>query len=176
MLGWAGAVGCAALGTALGLWLRERRFLRYRTLEAYMEALGRMQLLLEQERPSLPDLLCLCASYVPHGAGREEAAGRLMRASENLLRDPLAGLSDAYVHACLQIPIAWEQTEERSVLENLFSQLGNGSAIMRQQSVISCMKRLKPIAESARAEAEKSGILCAQIGALLGLMAGIALW
>lgn len=176
MLGVAGALGCVALGTALGSWLRERRLARFHMLSALTEVLNGMRLLLEQERPSIPDLLCLSASWASAGSGSDEVARRLMLASEALIRDPFLSLGEAYQLACAQIPAPWEQAEERAIMENLFAQLGSGTASMREQAAAACLRRLKPLMETARTEAEKGGKLCMQLGILLGLMAGIALW
>ena len=46
----------------------------------------------------------------------------------------------------------------------------------RAQAAAACLRRLKPLAQAAREGAEASGKLCMQLGVLLGLMAGIALW
>ena len=56
MLGAAGALCCLAAGTAIGSWMSERRMARWRMLNALTDALGGMRLLLEQERPALPEL------------------------------------------------------------------------------------------------------------------------
>jgi len=176
MLGAAGAAACLALGTALGSWLRERRMLRFQMISAMMDALGGMRLFLEQERPALPELLSLSATCASGNTGGDLTARRLMLVSEALVRDPMLSLSDAYARACAQIPTPWEQADERAVLETLFAQLGSGTAAMREQAVSACLRRLKPIAQSAQTEAENGGKLCMQLGMLLGLMCGILLW
>lgn len=176
MLGAAGALCCLAAGTALGSWLRERRLCRLHMLRAETEALSGMRLLLEQERPALPELLSACATYVSGEAGAESVARRLMLTSETLVREPLIGLDMAYAQACARIPAPWEQAEERAAMEMLFAQLGSGTAAMRQQAAASCLRRLKPLVEAAQTEAETGGRLCMQMGMLLGLMAGIVLW
>ena len=88
--------------------------------------------------------------------------------SNPIYRDEMAALC--------RLPLPWEQLEERSAMETLFRQLGSGTAAMREQAAAACLRRLKPLAERAEEEAEKAGRLCMQLGMLLGLMAGIALW
>ncbi len=176
MLGAAGALCCLTAGTALGGWMRDRRMCRLRMLRAEMEALGGMRLLLEQERPAMPDLLLACAGYAPGGPGGDVVAKRLTLAAQALLREPLSGLAGAYAQACAQAPAPWERIEERAAMEMLFRQLGSGSAAMREQAAAACARRLKPLEEAARDEAETGGRLCVQLGVLLGLMAGILLW
>lgn len=176
MLGAAGALCCLAVGTALGSWLRERRLARFHMLRAETEALGGMRLLLEQERPAMPELLSVCATYASGGMGAEIVARRLMLTSEIIVQEPLLGLPAAYAQACAVLPAQWEQAEERAAMEMLFQQLGSGTAAMREQAAASCLRRLKPIVEIAQREAETGGKLCMQLGMLLGLMAGIALW
>ena len=61
-------------------------------------------------------------------------------------------------------------------MEMLFRQLGSGTAAMREQAAAACIRRLRPLEEAARKEAEQGGKLCMQLGLLLGLMAGIAVW
>ena len=176
MLGAAGALSCVAAGTALGVWLRGRKQARFRMLQAQTEALGGMRLLLEQERPALPELLTDCAGYVSIGKGAEEVARRLMITAETLNLDPLCGLTHAYREACIQVPMPWEQAEERLAMEALFRQLGCGTASMREQAVAACIRRIRPLLEAAQTEAVTGGRLCMQLGLLVGLMAGIALW
>ena len=176
MLGCAGALCCLAGGTALGSWMRDRRLSRWRMLQAQLDMLSGMRLLLEQERPALPELLLQCAGYAGAGMGADQAAQRLVTAANLLLQSPLQGVSSAYHSACIQIPAEWEKTEEQTILEQLFRQLGSGTAAMREQAVASCIRRLRPLEETARREAERGGKLCMQLGLLLGLMAGIAVW
>ena len=47
---------------------------------------------------------------------------------------------------------------------------------LRAQAAAACLRRLRPLEEDARREAEKGGGLVMRLGLLLGLMAGIALW
>lgn len=176
MLGYAGALCCLAGGTALGSWMRDRRLSRWRMLQAQLDMLGGMRLLLEQERPALPELLLQCAGYAGKGIGAEQAAQRLSAAAQMLLQSPMEGIAGAYLSACMQIPADWEKTEERAAMEQLFQQLGSGTAAMREQAVAACIRRLRPLEETARREAEQGGRLCMQLGLLLGLMAGIAVW
>ena len=176
MLGATGALVCVAAGTALGGWLRERRLARWRMLRALTEMLGFMRLMIAEERPALPDLLAQCAASAGMSPGSSEAARRFLLTSEELVRNPLSGLGCAYAKACAQVPVPWEQIEEKQALENLFAQLGSGTASMREQAVATCLRRLRPLMDGAQQEAERGGRLCMQLGALLGLMAGIALW
>ena len=176
MLGAAGALCCLAAGTAIGSWMGERRMARWRMISAYADALGGMRLLLEQERPALPELLSDCAGYIAHGSGAEEAAKRLRLTARFLEQQPLLQVSDAYASACAKVYAPWEKPEEYAAMEMLFRQLGLGTAAMREQAAAACIRRLRPLAEDARKEAEKGGKLCMQLGILLGLMAGIALW
>ncbi len=85
-------------------------------------------------------------------------------------------LGDAYAQASAHIPIPWEKAEEREAMRALFLQLGSGTAAMRAQAAAACLRRLRPLEEDARREAEKGGGLVMRLGLLLGLMAGIALW
>ena len=176
MLGAAGALCCLTAGAALGSWLREKRILRFSMLQAEVEMLGGMRLLLEQERPAIPELLSACATYASGGGGAEIAARRWMLVSELIVTEPLLGLSAAYARACARIPAPWEQAEEKAALEMLFLQAGSGTAAMREQAAAACLRRLRPIAEAAQHEAQRGGRLCMQLGVLLGLMLGIALW
>ena len=176
MLGAAGALLCLACGMAAGSWMRERRMERWRMLSAYMEAIGGMRVLLEQERPSLPDLLESAAECISSGTGAQQAAQRLKYMAHSIALQPLMSVSDAYASACCKFAAPWEKQEECAAMERLFRQLGSGTASMREQAAAACLRRLKPLEEAARAEAEKGGKLCMQLGMLLGLMAGIALW
>lgn len=176
MLGAAGALCCAAAGMALGSWMREKRMARFCMLQAMTEALGGMRLLLEQERPALPDLFMQGAQYAGRGQGAQQTADRLKRTAEHLMGNALLSVSEAYARACVEYPAPWERAEEKAALEMLFFQLGSGTAAMREQAAASCIRRLRPIVEAARQEAETGGRLCMQLGLLLGLMAGIALW
>ena len=176
MLGAAGALCCLAAGTAAGSWMRERRLARWRMLHGEIDALSGMRILLEQERPALPELLEECAGYVSCGSGAEQVVQRLRLAAGILVEEPLLGTGDAYALACARTYAPWEKQEERMAMEMLFRQLGTGTASMREQAAASCLRRLRPLAEEARTEAEKGGRLCMQLGLLLGVMAGIALW
>lgn len=176
MLGAAGALCCFAGGTAIGFWMRERRLARLRMLHAQEDALGCMRMLLEQERPPLPELLRACAAGLSGAQGARQAAQRFRLAAERLEADPLSGAAGAYAAACAQIEAPWERAEERAAMELLFRQIGSGTASVREQCAAACLRRIRPLAERARTEAESGGRLCMQLGALLGLMAGIALW
>ena len=176
MLGAAGALCCLAAGTAAGSWLKMRRLTRLNMLRAALEALNAMRLLLETERLALPELLEKAAEYAGNGEGAEIVGKRFCLAAKQLRNDPLSGVPAAYASACAGSAAPWEQPEERAALESLFAHLGSGTAAMREQAAAACIRRLKPIYEKAQAEAEKSGRLCIQLGMLLGLMAGIALW
>lgn len=176
MLGAAGALCCLAAGTALGSWMRIRRMSRLNMLQSELDMLNAMRLMLEEERPALPELLDACAAYAGTGEGAQMAEKRWMQTALHLRQSPLGGVSEAYAFACAQTLASWEQDEEKTALESLFGQLGSGTAAMREQAVAACIRRLKPALEKAQAEAEKGGRLCMQLGMLLGLMAGIALW
>ena len=176
MLGAAGALSCLSLGTALGCWLRERRAARSCMLSSLCEVLGGMRLLLEEERLSIPELLTTSAAWALRGTGGEETARRLMLTAEALIRDPFLSLPDAYALSCTQVAAPWEQAEEKAVMSCLFSQLGSGTAGMRAQAAAACLRRLRPLDEAARKEAQRGGRLCMQLGMILGLMAGIILW
>ena len=124
----------------------------------------------------MPELLLQCAGYAGAGSGADQAAQR-MRTASTLLRDqPLDGVAAAYHSACMQVAAEWEKTEEHAAMQMLFQQLGSGNAAMREQAVAACIRRLRPLEEKARREAEQGGRLCVQLGLLLGLMAGIAVW
>ena len=176
MLGAAGALCCLAAGTAAGSWLKMRRLTRLNMLRAALEALNAMRLLLETERLALPELLEKAAEYAGNDEGAETVGKRFRLAAKQLRNDPLSGVPAAYASACAGCAAPWEQPEERAALESLFAHLGSGTAAMREQAAAACIRRLKPVCEKAQAEAEKSGRLCIQLGMLLGLMAGIALW
>lgn len=176
MLGAAGALLCLACGMAAGSWMRERRLARWRMLSAWMEAISGMRVLLEQERPSLPELLQSAAECISSETGAQQAAQRLKHTAHSIASQPLLSVADAYASACCKITAPWEKQEERAAVERLFRQLGSGTAAMREQAAAACLRRLKPLEEHARTEAEKGGRLCMQLGMLLGLMAGIALW
>ena len=162
MMGAAGALCCLLAGTAAGSWLRDRRLRRLRTLRARLDVVASLRLMLEQERMGLTELLCQCAHYAPTGPGGEQVSRRLLWVAHALAQEPLLGLGDAYAQACAQIPIPWEKAEEREA--------------MRAQAAAACLRRLRPLEEDARREAEKGGGLVMRLGLLLGLMAGIALW
>ena len=162
MMGAAGALCCLLAGTAAGSWLRDRRLRRLRTLRARLDVVASLRLMLEQERMGLTELLCQCAHYAPTGPGGEQVSRRLLWGAHALVQEPLLSLGDAYAQACAQIPIPWEKAEEREA--------------MRAQAAAACLRRLRPLEEDARREAEKGGGLVMRLGLLLGLMAGIALW
>lgn len=176
MLGAAGALCCLAAGTALGSWMRLRRMARLNMLRSALDMINAMRLMLETERLSLPELLESCADYAGAGDGAEVIRKRFLHTARQLRQEPLEGLFSAYAFACAQSAAVWEQEEEKTALETLFTQLGSGTAAMREQAAAACLRRLKPMCEKAQAEAEKGGRLCMQLGILLGLMAGIALW
>ena len=176
MLGAAGALCCLAGGTALGSWMRMRRTERLHMLQAEIEALHAMRLLLEQERPALPDLLEVCAGAATHSDGDGAFAERLRMTAQRLREQPFETLGQAYAFACSKIAAPWEKREEQTAMETLFVQIGAGPAAMREQAAAACIRRLRPLVGKAQQEAEKAGKLCIQLGMLLGLMAGIILW
>jgi len=176
MLGPAGAFACFAAGTGAGLLLRNRCHDRFHALEAWRDALEVMGLLLQEERLPLGELLCQTA----HGLARQGAAAqvraRLLHTGEAILSAPSLTLSQAYEAAVKTCPISGEQAEEQGHLILLFGQLGSGSAAMRHQAVMAAMKHFGLLVEKARSKAEDTGKLYARLGALGGLMLGIALW
>ena len=169
MMGAAGALCCLLAGTAAGSWLRDRRLRRLRTLRARLDVVASLRLMLEQERMGLTELLCQCAHYAPTGPGGEQVSRRLLWVAHALVQEPLLSLGDAYAQACAQIPIPWEKAEEREAMRALFLQLGSGTAAMRAQAAAACLRRLRPLEEDARREAEKGGGLVMRLGLLLGL-------
>lgn len=173
MLGAAGALMCMAAGTALGVAIRERRYARLRLIESELEILMHLRLMLLEERLGLCQLLRDCAAA---GESSGVFPRRLTAAACALEQNPLLGSGSAYAMACDAVPAPWEQPEEKASLEAFFAQLGTGTAAMREQAAASCMRRLKPAQDHARKRAEAGGKLCMQLGMLLGLMAGIALW
>ncbi|MEG0511089.1 MAG: hypothetical protein RR653_00055 [Clostridia bacterium] len=176
MLGAAGALLCMAAGTAMGIFLRDARQARLRFLQCEADVLAGMRLLLAQERLGMGDLLVESMGFAPQNADAARVRERLAKTAEALGMNPLSGVGEAYQKACKQVKVPWEQPQERDALSALFIQLGSGTAAMREQAVATCLRRLKPIAEQAQHKAETGGRLCMQLGMLLGLMAGIALW
>lgn len=176
MIGLAGSALCVACGAACGLALRERRRARHALLLAEIDALGAMRLTLSQERLGMGEVLARCAGAIPSGGSAERLARRLRMTAERLARDPLAGVAGAYRAAREALPVAWERAPEREAVDALFATLGSGTAQMREQAVTSCLKRLRPLEEQARAQCARDGALCVRLGALLGLMAGVLMW
>lgn len=172
MLGAAGALLCMALGTAFGAGLKERRCARLRLLENEVELLARLRLMILEERLGLPTLLRACAA----DGGEGLFARRLEKTAELLEKHPLAGLREAHRQAVSALPLSAEKPEEKAVMDALFAQLGTGTAAMREQAVASAIRKLRPLSDKAREQAEKGGKLLMQLGLLFGLMAGIALW
>lgn len=171
MLGLPGALLCAVAGVAVGAVIRERQYTRLRFLESEIELLGRLRILLMEERMGMIQLLTQCAA-------QEETlfAKRLRHTARSLREMPLLGLEAAYEKACGVFPLYAEEREERAVMLHLFRQLGNGTAAVREQTVAAALRRLKPSAERAEKTARTGGKLCIQLGLLLGSMLGIALW
>lgn len=176
MLGAAGALLCLLAGVAVGAGMKERRQARLKLLQAESEAVGGMRLLIQQEKPGLPQLLRLSAAYAATGYGADQVVRRLRFTADRLEKEPSIGMEKAYAAACTAVPVAFEKAEERAAMEMLFSQLGCGTAAMREEAASACLRRLKPLQENALAEAGKGGRLCVQLGMLLGAMAGILLW
>lgn len=176
MLGAAGALLCLLAGTAFGAGIKDRRQARFKLLQAESEAVGGMRLLIQQEKPGLPQLLRQSADYAATGYGADQLVRRLLFTADQMEKEPSIGLEKAYAAACDAVPAAFERTEERAAMEMLFSQLGSGTAAMREEAASSCLRRLKPLQENALAEAGRGGRLCVQLGMLLGAMAGILLW
>lgn len=176
MLGVAGALLCLLAGTALGAGMKDRRQARLKLLQAETEAVGGMRLLIQQEKPGLPQLLRLSADYAATGYGADQVVRRLLYTADRLQKEPSIGLERAYAAACNAVPASFEKEGERAAMEMLFSQLSNGTAAMREEAASACLRRLKPLQENALSEAGRGGRLCVQLGMLLGAMAGILLW
>ena len=176
MLGAAGALCCVVAGAAVGGWMRERRMARWRMLLAEMDVLGGMRLLLEQERPAVPELLHAASGYAGCAEGAEQVAKRLAYAARKMEEEPFLSVGQAYSLACANVYMPWEMEQERAAMERLFRQLGSGTAGMRAEACAACSRRLRPLAEEAQLQAQRGGKLCMQLGLLLGLMVGIALW
>ena len=128
MLGAAGALCCLAAGTALGSWLRDRRLARWRMICAEIDALGGMRLLLEQERPAVPELLAACAGYVSCTEGAEQVAFRFRLAAKKMAEEPFVSVAEAYAFACTQVAAPWEKQEERTVMDSCGGSLRSGAA------------------------------------------------
>lgn len=176
MLGAAGALLCLLAGVAVGTGIKERRQARLRFLQAESQAVTGMRQLLQQEKPGLPQLLRMSSAYAVTGYGADQVVRRLRYAADRLEKEPTLGLQGAYQAACIEVPAPFEQEGEKEAMALLFSQLGSGTAAMREEAASACMRRLKPMQETALAEAGKGGRLCVQLGMLLGAMAGILLW
>ncbi|MEG0740743.1 MAG: hypothetical protein RSB91_09535 [Clostridia bacterium] len=176
MLGAAGALLCLSTGTVLGLAARDRRHARLRLLQAEMDVLAGMRLMLSEERFGMGELLARCSELVPGQPHAQRMTERFRMAAEELGKAPLEGVAGAYCRASAALPIPWEKAEEREALNALFAQLGSGTAAMREQATATCLRRLKPLCDQAQKSAEESGKLCVRLGLLMGLMAGIALW
>lgn len=172
MLGLAGAVFCTLAGAAVGGVLRERQHARLRLLESESEMLAQLRIMLLEERVGLIKLLEECGDL----GGDCVFARRMKYAAKALGEQPLTGMEAAYDKACAALPLWAEKREDRDAMLHLFRQLGSGSTSMREQAVAAAMRRLKPAVEHARKTAHTGGKLCMQLGVLLGLMAGIALW
>lgn len=172
MLGLAGAIFCTLAGAAVGGALKERQHARLRLLESESEMLAQLRIMLIEERMGLGQLLVECAAL----GGDSLFARRLRYAAKALDQEPLGGLERAYGKASDALPLYAETREDKAAMLHLFRQLGNGTSAMREQAVAAAMRRLKPVVEQARKSAHTGGKLCMQLGVLLGLMLGIALW
>ncbi len=169
--GAAGALLCVAAGLSLGMAVRERLTARWRTLQKTQELLARMRLLLLEERMGLCELLEACAA----GQG-DEISRRFRCVAEQLRREPLLNLGDAYRQAEVKQRIPGETAREKAVLRQFFGELAVGTAAMREQAAAACIRRLKPMADEAAKRAQTGSRLCVQLGMLAGLMVGIMLW
>jgi len=169
--GAAGALLCVAVGLATGMAVRERWAARYQMLQQAQDMLARLRLMLTQERLGLCELLEECT------AGREGCmAERFRITAAHMRKQPLLPLGEAYRKAEEQCCCYGEERCERAALRQLFSELGTGTAAMREQAVAACLRRLKPAAEEAERRRLTGGKLCVQLGLLAGIMAGIMLW
>ena len=164
MLGLAGAVLCTLAGAAVGGALKERQHARLRLLESESEMLAQLRILLIEERMGLGQLLVECAAL----GGDSLFARRLRYTAKALDQEPLGGLERAYGKASDALPLYAETREDKAAMLHLFRQLGYDNVI--------CFAPVKPVVEQARKSAHTGGKLCMQLGVLLGLMLGIALW
>lgn len=170
MAGAAGALLCVVAGLGFGMAVREKWDARHRLLTQTQEMLARLRLLLSQERLGMCELLETCADS---GGGMAE---RFVAVAAQLRQEPLLPLPDAYRKVVRQSRLPGECAQEKAALEQLFGDLGMGTAAMREAAVASCLRRLKPAAEEAERRSRTGGKLCVQLGLLAGAMAGIILW
>lgn len=170
MAGAAGALLCVAAGLSMGMAVREKWDARRRLLAQTQEMLAKLRILLTQERLGMCELLEACAE---DGDGMPR---RFAAVAEQLRQTPLLPLRDAYRQAAVQIRLPGECAEEKAAMEQLFGDLGMGTAAMREAAVASCLRRLKPAAEDADRRSRNGGKLCVQLGLLAGAMVGIILW
>lgn len=168
--GAAGALLCVTVGLSLGMAVREKWNARNRLLNQTQEMLTKLRILLSQERLGMCELLETCAD------GGEGMPGRFAFVAEQLRKEPLLSLPDAYRQAEMQMRLPGEGAQEKAALEQLFADLGMGTAAMREAAVANCLRRLKPAAEEAERRSRTGGRLCVQLGLLAGAMAGIILW
>lgn len=171
MAGAVGALLCTAAGTALGMALRERWLARLSLVEQTQDMLARLRLMLTQERMGMCEVLGECA-----GEGKDGMPARFIETARLIRSEPLMDLHAAYAQAAEKIRVAGESKAEKKVVEQLFSEMGVGTAAMREQAVAACLRRLKPIAQEAARKAELGSRLCVQLGLLGGVMLGIVLW
>ncbi len=167
---------CLGLGTAAGLYLRGRRRNQLELLRAETEVLGALRLMLAEERLGLCELLERCASLLPDCEAAKPLGERFRLTAEVLGKEPYLGVSGAYSRAAASIHIPWEGAEERKALKSLFDRLGTGTASMREQAAAGCLRRLKPLLQTADEQSKSGDKLCVKLCMLLGLMLGIALW
>ncbi|MBR4069444.1 MAG: hypothetical protein IKK08_12620 [Clostridia bacterium] len=169
--GAAGALLCVAAGLSLGMAVRERWSARYRLLTQTQEMLAKLRILLSQERLGMCELLEACAE-----GGGDGMPVRFAAVAAQLRQEPLLSLAEAYRTAAGQTRLFGEGAEEKAALEQLFGDLGMGTAAMREAAAASCLRRLKPAAEEAERRSRTGGRLCVQLGMLAGAMLGIILW
>ena len=135
-----------------------------------------LRLMLEQERMGLTELLCQCAHYAPTGPGGEQVSRRLLWVAHALAEEPLLGLGEAYAQACAQIPIRGKRRRSARPCAPCSCSWAAVPPPCGRRPPPRGLRRLRPLEEDARREAETGGGLVMRLGLLLGLMAGIALW
>lgn len=162
-----------AAGAGAGWFLKKQYSSRNHYLENAADVLGRIRLMLMEERHGMPQLLLESAR---HSRQEDAFAHRMAHTAALIKQKPYCSLENAYISAAEQIPVRGERKQERQLMQTLFRQLGFGTAAMREQAVAAALRRLKPLREEAAHKAAAGGRLCLQLGVLFGLMVGILLW
>ncbi len=171
MAGAPGALVCTVAGLAAGMAVRELWAAREQLLCQTQDMLTKLRLLLQQERMGLCELLEECAAGLEGGMPE-----RFRLAAQRLRCEPLSSLEAVYRQAEAAVRCSGEQRIEKAAMRRLFSELGSGTAAMRERAVASCLRRLAPAEEKAKKRQDTGGKLCVQLGLLAGAMVGIMLW